>query len=251
MSVADPLYVFVHLSKTGGTSLFRHMQRHLASEDDLVYLGPLGDAERERLNRPPLEDRPENERQRVRVLIGHRVKMSTLDLVPWREPRLIFVMRDPVKRLISKYNYQMHRQGLSDDPVPFFTWLENLKPHAWDSAFWLCRRFLEMEADALRDVAQRQQIANRLLERFNLVTTTERMDEDMPHVFRQLGIPSEMRRENVKGRDHKVALTPDEDVLERARQVLNPEIGFYNAWAERAPYWGPAGRPSLTDILEG
>lgn len=251
MSSADPLYVFVHLSKTGGTSLFRHLQRHLESEDDLVYLGPLGDAERERLNRPPLEERTEDERRRVSVLIGHRVNMSTLDLVPWREPRLIFVMRDPVKRLISKYNYQMHRQGLSDDPVPFFTWLDNLKPHAWDSAFWLCRRFLEMEAHRIQGVAHRQGIANRLLECFNLVTTTERMDEDMAHVLRQLGLPAEMRHENVKGRDHKVALTPDEDVLESARQVLKPEIAFYNAWAGLAPYWGPAGRPSLTNIVEG
>lgn len=243
MPEADPLYVFVHLSKTGGTSLYRHLRCHLASEDELVYLGPEGDAERERLGRLPLEARHECERRRVRVLIGHRVTLSSLDLMPWREPRFIFVLREPVSRLISKYNYQIHLDGRIDVPQPFDDWLANLKPNAWDSAFWLCRRFLKMPARGLRDIRTRQRIANRLLEQFYLVTTTERMDTDAKLLFREIGIPEEMPRENVGGRDHHVVFDPDDTVRARIRAAVDNEVAFYRRWAECAPYWGRPGLP--------
>ena len=107
MSEDQSLYVFVHLSKTGGTTLYKHLRRYLSSEKELVYLAPEGDRERERLGRPLLEDRSEKDRKQVRVLIGHKVTIRTLDLVPWREPRLIFFIRHPAHEL-----WQQKKTGL-------------------------------------------------------------------------------------------------------------------------------------------
>ncbi len=245
MTDKRPIYIFVHHSKTGGTSIYRHLKQHLVSEDELVYLGPEGDIERDRLGRPPLDERPERERRRIRVLIGHRIRLSTLDLVPWRQPRLIFFIRDPVDRMISKYNYQMHLRGLEDDPLRFEDWRANLKPNAWDTAFWLCRRFLEMPAGEIRDVEKRQQIAGQLLSQFYLVSITERLDRDAALIFKELGLPLDIKRENVGGRDHKSILRKTPGIEETIRREFSSEIRFYERWAGLAPYFGRAGRPVI------
>ena len=245
MSEDQSLYVFVHLSKTGGTTLYKHLRRYLSSEKELVYLGPEGDLERKRLGRPPLEDRPEKDRKRVRVLIGHKVTIRTLDLVPWREPRLIFFIRHPVRRMISKYNYQMYLAGKQDYPVPFDQWRAELKPNAWDTAFWLCRRFLELPPKEIREVSARQEIARQLLHQFYYVSTTERLDKDAAPLLSEMGIPTEMRRENVGGRDHRVILKATPEIDSTIAKEFASEMDFYRYWSSLSPYRGAPGRPSI------
>lgn len=250
MTNNEPLYVFVHLSKTGGTTLYKHLLQFFTSEDELVYLGPEGDIERKRLGRPPLEERNEDERRRVQILIGHKVQLKLLKMMPWREHRLIFIIRHPVSRMISKYNYQMYLKNLQNNPVPFNKWLAELKPNAWDTSFWLCRRFLGMLPRTIRDITTRNNITENLLRQFYFVSTTERLDQDIAFIFEEMGIPTKMERKNVGGKDHKTILKQTTQLANQILRAVPSELAFYNRWASVAPYWGSAGLPQVNSTIE-
>lgn len=240
-----PLYIFVHLSKTGGTTIYKHLLKFFKNEDEIVYLGPEGDTAREILGKPPIENRSEKERKRIKVLIGHKVKLSTLSLVPWREPRFVFFMRHPVARIISKYNYEMHLKGFQNNPIPFEQWVTSLKPNAWDTSFWLCRRFLNILPRYIKDIPKRQKIANDLLQQFYFVSSTERMDSDIRTIFSEMGIKKDMERENVGGRDHKILRHITPEIERKICKLFKSELEFYTKWSKAFPYQGCVGMPTI------
>jgi hypothetical protein len=182
--MSDPLYLFIHLPKTGGTTINGHLARHLAWDEEVVHLGPWGDRRRDQEGRPDPTGWPAGAWERVRAVVGHGVDGSTADLVAGREARYFTVIREPAERLVSLYNFQVSRSGTD---LGFWEWHERFGANRMTRRL---RKALDAGSPAeLRDT----------LRRFWFVGVTEHLHDDLPHLFAAIGVPVTWTNRRVTG----------------------------------------------------
>jgi hypothetical protein len=241
--------LFVHVMKTGGSTLFRHLSAHFA--DDEVFpsraldIEPDGRARLDvsryldHLSMPYLAALPEARRRRIRVYVGHfpYVAREVLggDLVT------MTLLRDPVERTISLLRQRKREIPWANDPNrparPTTATLEEL--YARPFVFQLLIRnhqtkiFSLRQSDApetyLDDIhvdEERLALAKENLAAVDLVGLTERYDEFLDEVEARFGWTVE--------REARTNVTPVEDrhpVSEALRQRITEDnaidIAFY------------------------
>lgn len=173
------VYVFMHVPRTGGTTINGHLRRHLVFDQEVVHLGGIGDGYRRDHHLPPFETRSDAERAQARVLAGHRVRFGDHRLVPGRTPRYITILRDPADRIVSVYNYRM---AVGDvEYQPFEDWYPDFPNN--HMLKWLKRSLDVSTFDAVLQT----------LRSFWFVGATEFLDQDLPHVFRTIGVTDTWR----------------------------------------------------------
>jgi len=172
----DPIYLFIHLFKTGGTTINGHLARHLSWDEEFVHLGPWGQRVRARDGQPDPSEWPQARWETVRAIAGHWVDGETHRLVPDREPRYLTILRDPADHLFSRYNFTVSRTG---DETPFEDWYARRKPNQN-----LIRLRRAVGADSISDL-------RKVLDEFWFVGVTEHLDEDLPHLFAAIGAPAD------------------------------------------------------------
>lgn len=207
----DHVYVFLHLPKTGGTTINGHLKHHMVWDEEIVHLAGWGDRYRREAGRLPVAERSPEERSRIRVITGHDAFYGIHELVPGRTPRYLFLSREPADRLASIYNFRAARTQVPD----FWTWYRD---QPVNPAFrWLRRRI--PDARSFDDVAE-------TLRGFWFVGATEHLGEDLPRLFANLGVPVTWVDRRVAGRagdlgglDH-----PDEDRIVDRRVTVDDEM---------------------------
>ena len=97
---AEPVYFLLHIPKTAGQTIQQHFAQHCAP-------GVFWQSSRKL--RPGRRERPDAlpDRDRARVVAGHHISCSLVDLFKGREIRRILLLRDPLQLQISLYNWQM------------------------------------------------------------------------------------------------------------------------------------------------
>ena len=174
MEVArEPLYVFLHLPKTGGTTITGHLSQHLPPEE-LLFLGPGSDRDRELRNIAPPHEWPEERRAQIRVITGHGANITSHRLVPSRPVRYVTIVRDPAPLLVSRFNFDVSRSG---ETLSFEDWYPQQRP---DPILRRLRKLLGEQG--FDDVAA-------ALEAFWFIGVTEHLDSDLPHLFSAIGVP--------------------------------------------------------------
>lgn len=129
--MGDTVYIFAHIPKTGGTTIRKHFEKNL-SPYEFVHLAEAGDRRIERRNQNKLEteatdtpnlvtpfaNRTKEERQKVRVVLGHQVNLETYKLFPNKTCKSIIFLREPVSWLVSYYNWQMNMRCQEQKALP-------------------------------------------------------------------------------------------------------------------------------------
>ena len=222
-----PLYVFVHIPKTGGTTVTAHLRTNLEWDQEVVDLGPWGEDYRSRNDLAPFSERPEEERAETLVLAGPK-STADLALVPGRPIRYVTFVRDPADRLVSMFNFRTSRP--QNATLGFEEWYGNLKPN---TMFRWLRRRLDVDSmpelkDSLRD--------------FWFVGTTDHLNDDLPGVFAAMGVPTTWENRRVTGTgatsmtglDHHDAdriltrqLTLDDELRERIYADHPKDVALY------------------------
>ena len=118
------------------------------------------------------------------MVTGHGTDHRSHEIALGREPRYFTVFRDPAPLMVSRYNFFLARQQTE---VPFEEWYPTLKPN------WAHRRMrLMMGASNYPDLQQK-------LRDFWFVGITEHLNEDLPHIFGEMGLPTEWKNRRVAG----------------------------------------------------
>jgi len=180
----DPVYLFIHLFKTGGTTINGHLASHLTWDEEFVHLGPWGRRVRDRDGQPDPSDWPPERWNRTRVVAGHGVEANTRLLLPDRDVRFLTILRDPAELLVSRYNFETSRTG---EHLDFWKWYRKRQPNR---SLRRLRNALGVQSYAdVRDV----------LDTFWFVGVTEHLGDDLPHIFETIGVPTNWVNRRVTG----------------------------------------------------
>ncbi|MCW3836904.1 hypothetical protein ACFQ1E_11470 [Sphingomonas canadensis] len=211
MSAAPkPLWIFIHLPKSGGTTLKRHLANHLAPDEEVVEFSAQGGARRLAQGAIPFAARPLEQRQLARALVGHNVFRGIDRLVPGREARYLTFVREPAELCVSLYNFRRSR-GQADADF-----------ERWYADHYLPRHrhlVVGFYAESLvnRPVHEAPErllaMATELIEGCWLSGTTDELANGMAILSEEMGIPADWRDYNVT--QDKPDGAPDADAIRR------------------------------------
>ena len=191
------VFLAVHVPKCAGSTLERHMAKHLPTEERWIT--------RKRSPRLPLAwGRPYTlhrapEIRRVRFISGHYVGRSLERMLPERPIRRSVLLREPTSFMISYYNYRMMRYlSLGWKPYSFETHLRSLPSDP--ITHFLLERWLEIPWPALMIMspARKYQLLNHELRRFWYVADYGHCDELTAMMGAELGISTVPERLNTQ-----------------------------------------------------
>lgn len=173
--MSDFLIVFMHLIKTGGTTIINHMITNLPKEttdQDAGHYCQVGDCS---------------------FFSGHGANYGLK--VNGKEHRYMTIIRDPADWYVSVYHHQIARDRVKNPPT-FEEWYENKGTNSVNTISsgnnrmvgWFARSFAQDISDAF-DV----------LDKCWFVGTTESLDSDLPYLFATVGVPLAYENRRVAG----------------------------------------------------
>src|SRR3989344_6828500 len=118
-----PLYIFLHIPKTGGTTFSKHLLDGLKKETVIKFYsipetGPIESLEKLKETINLLLSGKEGQEQ-IQAIYGHSIYLGLEKLFPDREIRYITFLRQPLNRIVSHYNFyrQKLEKGIRDKVI--------------------------------------------------------------------------------------------------------------------------------------
>ncbi|GAI20235.1 unnamed protein product, partial [marine sediment metagenome] len=103
----EPLYIFLHVMKTGGTTIREHIVENFRKEEYLfLYLNKYPFLREKKDIKHYISSLTKKRRDKLKIIFGHRSYYGLHELFPDREVRYIAFLRNPIDRIISHYNFQ-------------------------------------------------------------------------------------------------------------------------------------------------
>jgi hypothetical protein len=248
VSASQEVFLFLHVPKTGGSSLVRLFEQSLELGTELIRLdNPALELDR-KAGRSPFALRPANERAKARVIVGHDIDLDTCELIPGKVARYVTFLRSPAPRLVSAYNFEREKNyvRVGKEPIDFERWYSRQERDVVTKFLAkriLRGRFARQVRQALRyaqfafnlgTTERTMRAVSRSLERFWFVGCTEQLDDIAPLLAVRLGLGGQFRRDLVAGKDlpKAVELTPE---LESSINRDNPlDQRLFKIWQDRA-----------------
>lgn len=121
----DPLYVFFHIPRTGGTFFEKSVGGYLDRTSNRFlthyhYVQGVSDLEYKKANIPLLSKRTTEQQKQLKIITGHSTFCNSHRwLKVNKEPRIISFVRHPIERLLSSFNYRHELSILNQDPEEF------------------------------------------------------------------------------------------------------------------------------------
>ncbi|MFV0367188.1 MAG: hypothetical protein ACK5KM_01890 [Hyphomicrobiaceae bacterium] len=194
--MARSLHLILHVPKCAGRTFEYHLSKHLGpqrfwSPDKRTRKLPLELFARKYDARPPgpLED--------VEAISGHLFGQSIEKMFPDREIKRSVIFRDPVKQILSWYNYRMMRymsEGLK--PFPFALFVKSFPKNP--TANFLLERWLEKPWVSHGTISAKKKVMllDASLSRFDRISDISEANALYAWHCEDLGIPTDPGRAN-------------------------------------------------------
>ena len=225
-----PTYIFLHIPKTGGTSLRMHFEEFLHRHIESIHLSETGETAATTAGYLPFALRDDETRRRAKVIIGHDVTRATRGLIEPNIAVCITVLRDPNDWIVSLYNQEMRKHARnSEEILGFWEWFD-LAPLARSQLTWILYRYFQEEVARNFPEEKRVNLALNLLQTFDHVWRLNSLSEDSSEVMKLIGVPQLTRRENVTGkRFQRFAQVGDIDSA-KLSQRMAPDWQLFDAF---------------------
>ncbi len=103
----EPLYIFLHVMKTGGTTIREHIVKNFRKEKYLFLYANIRPFLREKEDiRKYIRALTREQKGKLKIIFGHCSYYGLDKLFPDREVRYIAFLRNPANKIISQYNFQ-------------------------------------------------------------------------------------------------------------------------------------------------
>jgi len=172
-----PLYIFLHVVKTGGTTINTHLKRYLTGFRDT--------------------NKHEQPKESDIFVSGHIFNFRGYGehyFYPWREIRYITILRDPASWLVSIYHQDMMRKKKQ---IPFEEWYEQKKENTVLPTYGNRNRMTRYLREFLGCIDVSEMIER--LKSFYCVMFTENLDIYLAILFKELGVPMAYKNQRVTG----------------------------------------------------
>lgn len=115
------VYIMPHIPRTGGTSLSGYLGDALAEETSEIHYHWDGD-DKPYFEKciPLLENRTATQQRKLKFISGHAVYANHYKRMRIHvDPKVIFTIRHPIKRLLSSFNLRYKRSTMGQHPKLF------------------------------------------------------------------------------------------------------------------------------------
>lgn len=215
--IEPPLWLFLHVPKTGGTTFKAHLERYLVWDEEVIDYSGWGRRYRAKQGRPEFAQRPKEERAKALVLAGHRLVYGEHRLVPGRTPRYVTFLREPAERCVSLYNFRRSRGVTKLDFEDWYRteFLGNPRNRMVD---FYAERLLPREM--LVDPEARITATRKLLRLCWHVGLTETLDSSLALLCSEMGIPADWKSQRVAGSNQALLSATHPDRGERIARLV-------------------------------
>jgi hypothetical protein len=224
------LYVFPHIPKTAGTSVYAHLRNHLELDREFISF-PSDGGPYQLSESIPFAMRDIGQRRQARILFGHGVLERHADFVPGRTVRQVTTLRDPADQILSNYNFTMGLNERNGIPLSTFEEWYREQPRNFQ-AVWLLRNYAQAEMESLSD-AELLAKASALLDSFWLVCTIETLAADANRLFSAMGLPPFDVHVNAAGVSYPRRHEMDEALRQRLRSENGVDFELHQRWLRR------------------
>jgi hypothetical protein len=239
MSDSSTVYLFPHVPKCAGNSVLTFFKEHLPAEAFVAIYSKTDQKtwEHSRINLPQAQ------RDKVRVLYGHRLPQKAEEGFSGRTIREIGLLREPVSFKVSMYNFfQKNPVIYGVAGLSFEKWYARSK-HNSVSRFYL-KAYFGLNSASMRLMSQRRrfEFLSERFERFWFVGDYRNCDEVIGTVAADLDIASEkLGNANTAPKDGISIKDLGPSMRQRILDDNSLDRALYDAWAKRL--W--QGKPML------
>lgn len=259
--VKQHLYLFAHLHKSAGTTLWHHFKK-TASQSELLNLFPdtagyaiyqFSPGQIAKVCKKLCLSLPAEKQQEIKLVYGHKVLWGIDQMLDSpKEPYYFTFLRDPAKRMISLYNYYRgwyerelpnrknkkiyHNRLLIDGQYPDFkTWFENkilvtdpkklaTKPLGLSTATEYYQKLGYLQPGTLTGNKLKK-----FTNKFNFIGFTETFAEDSLYLYHLWGVNKFFKKRNISTKFVSLETHPELEPYLKTKLIDDYQLYEY-AW---------------------